>query len=113
MYLETVHNAVILRSFNSYMNLLACRELHKATSNFTALVGQGAFGPVYKAVLQSTGTTLAVKVLAEQSKQGDKEFQNEVRDATSLVLSALSEIVIVCLLLRVVSRAADNVNPAC
>nr|PNR49317.1 hypothetical protein PHYPA_011213 [Physcomitrium patens] len=53
------------------------KELHKATSNFTALVGQGAFGPVYKAVLQSTGTTLAVKVLAEQSKQGDKEFQNE------------------------------------
>lgn len=54
------------------------KELHKATSNFTALLGQGAFGPVYKAVLHSTGTTLAVKVLAEQSKQGDREFQNEV-----------------------------------
>ncbi|KAG0584134.1 hypothetical protein M758_3G186700 [Ceratodon purpureus] len=54
------------------------KELHKATSNFTALLGQGAFGPVYKAVLPSTGTTLAVKVLAEQSKQGDREFQNEV-----------------------------------
>lgn len=54
------------------------RELHKATHNFTALLGQGAFGPVYKAILPSTGTTLAVKVLAEQSKQGDREFQNEV-----------------------------------
>jgi hypothetical protein len=64
--------------------LLLCRELHKATSNFTALLGQGAFGPVYKAVLPSTVTTLAVKVLAEQSKQGDREFQNEVFYASSL-----------------------------
>lgn len=63
---------------------LACRELHKATSNFTALLGQGAFGPVYKAILPSTGTTLAVKVLAEQSKQGDREFQNEVLDVSEL-----------------------------
>lgn len=55
-----------------------CRELHKATSNFTALLGQGAFGPVYKAILQPSGTILAVKVLAHQSKQGDREFQTEV-----------------------------------
>lgn len=61
------------------------RELHKATSNFTALLGQGAFGPVYKAVLPTIGTTLAVKVLAEQSKQGDREFQNEVCSASALV----------------------------
>lgn len=54
------------------------KELQKATSNFTALLGSGAFGPVYKAIMPSTGTTLAVKVLAEQSKQGDREFQNEV-----------------------------------
>lgn len=54
----------------------AYKELQKATSNFT-LLGQGAFGPVYKADL-SSGETLAVKVLANNSKQGEKEFQTEV-----------------------------------
>ncbi|KAL2635786.1 hypothetical protein R1flu_007265 [Riccia fluitans] len=53
-------------------------EIKKATNNFTALLGQGAFGPVYKAILQPSGTTLAVKVLSSYSKQGEKEFQTEV-----------------------------------
>jgi serine/threonine protein kinase len=41
------------------------------------LIGQGAFGPVYKAQM-STGEIVAVKVLATDSKQGEKEFQTEV-----------------------------------
>jgi Protein tyrosine and serine/threonine kinase len=53
------------------------REVQKATANFTALIGQGAFGPVYKAQM-STGEIVAVKVLANDSKQGEKEFLNEV-----------------------------------
>ncbi|XP_020102649.1 calcium/calmodulin-regulated receptor-like kinase 1 [Ananas comosus] len=53
------------------------KDLQKATGNFTTLIGQGAFGPVYKAQM-STGETVAVKVLATDSKQGEKEFQNEV-----------------------------------
>ncbi|KAJ6805226.1 calcium/calmodulin-regulated receptor-like kinase 1 [Iris pallida] len=53
------------------------KDLQKATSNFTTLIGQGAFGPVYKAQM-STGETVAVKVLATDSKQGEKEFQTEV-----------------------------------
>lgn len=63
-----------------------CRELHKATSNFTALLGQGAFGPVYKAILQPSGTILAVKVLAHQSKQGDREFQTEVSPTLATIV---------------------------
>ncbi|TVU43419.1 hypothetical protein EJB05_09892 [Eragrostis curvula] len=55
----------------------AYKELQKATSNFTTMLGQGAFGPVYKADM-SSGEILAVKVLASNSKQGEKEFQNEV-----------------------------------
>lgn len=54
------------------------RDLQKATCNFTTLIGQGAFGPVYKAQM-STGETVAVKVLATDSKQGEKEFQTEVK----------------------------------
>ncbi|GFP89964.1 probable leucine-rich repeat receptor-like serine/threonine-protein kinase at5g15730 [Phtheirospermum japonicum] len=53
------------------------KDLQKATCNFTTLIGQGAFGPVYKAQMVS-GETVAVKVLATDSKQGEKEFQTEV-----------------------------------
>jgi hypothetical protein len=56
---------------------LISRELQKATSNFTTVLGQGAFGPVYKADM-SSGEILAVKVLSNNSKQGEKEFHNEV-----------------------------------
>ncbi|KAG0471374.1 hypothetical protein HPP92_015920 [Vanilla planifolia] len=57
--------------------MLRLRDLQKATSNFTTLIGQGAFGPVYKAQV-STGEIVAVKVLAADSKQGEREFQTEV-----------------------------------
>ncbi|GAA0144842.1 hypothetical protein LIER_05180 [Lithospermum erythrorhizon] len=53
------------------------KDLQKATYNFTSLIGQGAFGPVYKAHMP-TGEIVAVKVLATDSKQGEKEFQTEV-----------------------------------
>lgn len=53
------------------------RDLQRATYNFTTLIGQGAYGSVYKAQM-STGEMVAVKVLATDSKQGEKEFQTEV-----------------------------------
>lgn len=53
------------------------KELQKATQNFTTTLGQGSFGTVYKAII-STGEVVAVKVLANNSKQGEREFQTEV-----------------------------------
>ncbi|KAG5535244.1 hypothetical protein RHGRI_023132 [Rhododendron griersonianum] len=53
------------------------RDIQKATQNFTTILGQGSFGPVYKASM-ATGEVVAVKVLASDSKQGEKEFQTEV-----------------------------------
>ncbi|CAL9077248.1 unnamed protein product [Musa acuminata var. zebrina] len=53
------------------------RDLQKATCEFTSVIGQGAFGPVFKATV-STGETVAVKVLDTNSKQGEQEFQTEV-----------------------------------
>ncbi|MED6175556.1 Calcium/calmodulin-regulated receptor-like kinase 2 [Stylosanthes scabra] len=55
----------------------SCREIQKATQNFTTSLGQGSFGTVYKATMP-TGEVVAVKVLAPNSKQGEKEFQTEV-----------------------------------
>ncbi|XP_058188689.1 G-type lectin S-receptor-like serine/threonine-protein kinase RKS1 isoform X4 [Rhododendron vialii] len=50
-----------------------------ATNNFsdTNKIGQGGFGSVYKRHL-STGKDIAVKRLSRDSKQGLKEFKNEV-----------------------------------
>ncbi|KAG6420790.1 hypothetical protein SASPL_117329 [Salvia splendens] len=53
------------------------KDLQKATYNFTTLIGKGAYGPVYKAQM-SAEETVAVKVLATDSKQGEKEFHTEV-----------------------------------
>lgn len=53
------------------------KDIQKATQNFTTILGQGSFGPVYKAIMP-TGAVVAVKVLANKSKQGEKEFQTEV-----------------------------------
>ncbi|KAL5131178.1 Calcium/calmodulin-regulated receptor-like kinase 1 [Glycine soja] len=62
----------------------AYKDLQKATHNFTTVIGQGAFGPVYKAQM-STGETVAVKVLAMNSKQGEKEFHTEIEQYAFLV----------------------------
>uniref|UniRef100_A0A5B7A535 Protein kinase domain-containing protein n=1 Tax=Davidia involucrata TaxID=16924 RepID=A0A5B7A535_DAVIN len=53
------------------------KDIQKATENFTTILGQGSFGPVYKATIPAGGV-VAVKVLASNSKQGEKEFQTEV-----------------------------------
>ncbi|CAA0820309.1 Probable leucine-rich repeat receptor-like serine/threonine-protein kinase [Striga hermonthica] len=52
------------------------KDIQKGTGNFTAILGQGSFGPVYKATMPA-GEVFAVKVLASNSKQGEKEFQTE------------------------------------
>lgn len=54
------------------------KDLQKATANFTTKLGEGAFGPVYKAVMPGGGGTFAIKMLSSQSKQGEREFLNEV-----------------------------------
>lgn len=55
------------------------RELVRATSNFDKAnkIGEGGYGPVYKGTLRD-GTVIAVKVLSLHSRQGAKEFLNEL-----------------------------------
>ena len=53
------------------------RDIQRATQNFTTILGQGSFGPVYKALMPA-GEVVAIKVLASDSKQGEKEFHTKV-----------------------------------
>ncbi|CAN6277647.1 unnamed protein product [Urochloa humidicola] len=55
------------------------RELVRATGNFNQSnkIGEGGFGSVYKGQLKN-GTIIAVKVLSSESRQGVREFQNEL-----------------------------------
>ncbi|XP_021833846.1 probable leucine-rich repeat receptor-like serine/threonine-protein kinase At3g14840, partial [Prunus avium] len=55
------------------------RRLKDATNNFDKAnkIGEGGFGSVYKGLL-SDGTVIAVKQLSSKSKQGNREFVNEI-----------------------------------
>ncbi|KAL6629884.1 hypothetical protein ACP70R_029649 [Stipagrostis hirtigluma subsp. patula] len=55
------------------------KDILRATENFNPLnkIGEGGFGSVYKGRLKN-GTIVAVKVLSLESRQGVKEFLNEL-----------------------------------
>ncbi|XVF04408.1 hypothetical protein REPUB_Repub05bG0079900 [Reevesia pubescens] len=55
------------------------RQIKAATNNFDSAnkIGEGGFGPVYKGVL-TDGRVIAVKQLSSKSKQGNREFVNEI-----------------------------------
>ncbi|XP_062006857.1 probable leucine-rich repeat receptor-like serine/threonine-protein kinase At3g14840 [Rosa rugosa] len=55
------------------------RQIKTATNNFdiSNKIGEGGFGPVYKGLL-SDDTAIAVKKLSAKSKQGNREFVNEI-----------------------------------
>ncbi|KAL3526638.1 hypothetical protein ACH5RR_011294 [Cinchona calisaya] len=63
--------------FASASGIYSYKDIQRATQNFTTILGQGSFGPVYKAIMPS-GDVVAVKVLSSNSKQGEKEFHTEV-----------------------------------
>jgi len=56
------------------------RDLHLATKGFieSQLIGVGGFGSVYKGVLPSTGTEVAVKRILRSPSQGMREFAAEI-----------------------------------
>ncbi|KAI3981781.1 hypothetical protein MKX01_027766 [Papaver californicum] len=52
-------------------------EIEEATLNFSKQIGRGSFGPVYYGKLKDE-KEVAVKILAEESIQGNQQFVNEV-----------------------------------
>ncbi|XP_065877571.1 probable LRR receptor-like serine/threonine-protein kinase RFK1 isoform X2 [Euphorbia lathyris] len=55
------------------------KQIRAATDNFDPAnkIGEGGFGPVYKGLLRD-GTVIAVKQLSSISRQGNREFLNEI-----------------------------------
>ena len=74
------------------------RELASATKNFRqeCLLGDGAFGKIYKGALQSTGQVVAVKRLDRNGMQGSKEFLVEVLMLSLLKHKNLNDLVGYC-----------------
>ncbi|KAK1567701.1 hypothetical protein Q3G72_015409 [Acer saccharum] len=68
-----------LRGLDQQTGLYKLRQIKDATKNFDAAnkVGEGGFGSVYKGIL-SDGTVIAVKQLSSKSRQGNREFINEI-----------------------------------
>ncbi|XP_019194517.1 PREDICTED: probable LRR receptor-like serine/threonine-protein kinase At1g07650 isoform X2 [Ipomoea nil] len=68
-----------LKGLDLQAGIFTLRQIKAATKNFDAdnKVGEGGFGSVYKGQL-SDGTTIAVKQLSSKSKQGTREFLNEI-----------------------------------
>ncbi|KAJ8567958.1 hypothetical protein K7X08_020680 [Anisodus acutangulus] len=68
-----------LKGLDLQAGLFTLRQIKAATKNFDPenKIGEGGFGSVYKGLL-SDGTVIAVKQLSAKSKQGTREFLNEI-----------------------------------
>ncbi|KDP21156.1 hypothetical protein JCGZ_21627 [Jatropha curcas] len=68
-----------LLGLDLHTGVFTYRQIKAATNNFnpTNELGAGGFGTVYKGTL-SDGTLIAVKQLSSRSKQGNREFLNEI-----------------------------------
>nr|GEU64934.1 probable leucine-rich repeat receptor-like serine/threonine-protein kinase At3g14840 [Tanacetum cinerariifolium] len=64
---------------NGVTGTFTLRQIKAATNNFDVAnkIGEGGFGSVYKGVLPD-GTVIAVKQLSSKSRQGNREFLNEL-----------------------------------
>ncbi|KAM7530501.1 hypothetical protein LguiB_033911 [Lonicera macranthoides] len=69
----------VLRGLDLKTGLFTFRQIKAATNNFDAAnkLGEGGFGSVYKGILLDD-TVIAVKQLSSKSRQGNREFVNEI-----------------------------------
>ncbi|KAM1592750.1 hypothetical protein TB1_035921 [Malus domestica] len=69
----------VLRGLDLQTGFFTFRQIKAATNNFDPenKIGEGGFGSVYKGILLD-GTIIAVKQLSSKSKQGNREFVNEI-----------------------------------
>ncbi|XP_010465401.1 PREDICTED: probable leucine-rich repeat receptor-like serine/threonine-protein kinase At3g14840 [Camelina sativa] len=73
------------KNLDFHISAFSLRQIKVATDNFDPAnkIGEGGFGPVHKGIL-SDGTAIAVKQLSAKSKQGNREFLNEIAMISAL-----------------------------
>jgi hypothetical protein len=66
------------------VQVFSYRQLHASTGGFgrANMVGQGSFGAVYRGVLPD-GRKVAVKLMDRPGKQGEEEFEMEVKTSVT------------------------------
>ncbi|KAI3913068.1 hypothetical protein MKW92_012281 [Papaver armeniacum] len=76
---KDLENKELRAGIESQTGYFSLRQIKAATGNFDPAnkVGEGGFGPVYKGQLHD-GSIIAVKQLSSKSKQGNREFINEI-----------------------------------
>ncbi|TYK27868.1 putative leucine-rich repeat receptor-like serine/threonine-protein kinase [Cucumis melo var. makuwa] len=74
-----------LKIQNFLIGSFTLKQIRAATNNFdiSNKIGEGGFGPVYKGILLD-GTMIAVKQFSAKSRQGNREFVNEIGLISSL-----------------------------
>ncbi|XP_008790452.3 L-type lectin-domain containing receptor kinase SIT2-like [Phoenix dactylifera] len=74
------------------------RDLYRATHGFkdSGLLGVGGFGRVYKGVLRTSNTEVAVKRVSHESKQGVREFVAEITSIGQLRHRSLVQLLGYC-----------------
>ncbi|XP_058224536.1 probable LRR receptor-like serine/threonine-protein kinase At3g47570 [Rhododendron vialii] len=77
---------------------LSYAELHQATNGFSSdnLIGEGKYGSIFKGILNSTGQTIAVKVLKLQERGGNRSFQAECEALKNIRHRNLVKIITSC-----------------
>ncbi|KAL0691045.1 hypothetical protein Bca4012_090724 [Brassica carinata] len=73
------------KNLDFQISSFSLRQIKVATDNFDPAnkIGEGGFGPVYKGEMNN-GTIIAVKQLSAKSKQGNREFLNEIAMISAL-----------------------------
>ncbi|RZC94387.1 hypothetical protein C5167_026118 [Papaver somniferum] len=76
---KDLENKELRAGIESQTGYFSLRQIKAATGNFDPAnkIGEGGFGPVYKGQLHD-GSIIAVKQLSSKSKQGNREFINEI-----------------------------------
>ncbi|XP_054813549.1 LOW QUALITY PROTEIN: receptor-like protein kinase THESEUS 1 [Prosopis cineraria] len=78
-YLKTCRSQASSRAITRSCRLFTLQEISEATNNFDEclLLGEGGFGKVYEGTMND-GEKVAIKVANAQSRQGLREFRNEI-----------------------------------
>ncbi|KAH1246961.1 putative leucine-rich repeat receptor-like serine/threonine-protein kinase [Glycine max] len=84
-----------LKGLKLQMDIFTLRQIKAATNYFNKTNKIGGFGPVYKGNL-SDGTIIAAKQLSSKSRQGNREFLNELGMISALQHSCLVKLYRCC-----------------